>query len=102
MSEALPPEDAENWSDDEWIEWLERTDEDGAAQPYVPTKAKPQSLPGQMLGAAMMGLHEVFYGKRQEKQVQIAPAPGPPEDEDVEIVLDPDEPSNSEVRFKRG
>ena len=55
-----------------------------------------------MLGAAMMGVAEIFYGKPEEQQVQIAPAPGPPDDEDIEVILDPDDPRNSEVRFRNG
>lgn len=102
MADAPLPADAEDWSDEEWIEWLDSTDDDGEAQPYVPTTPKKRSLGGQMLGAAMLGLHEMMYGKREERQVIIAPAPGPPDDEDMEITLDPDEPSKSEVRFKNG
>jgi len=102
MAEPAPPDDAENWSDEEWLAWLDSTDDDGAAQPYVATVPKKRSVGAQMLGAAMLGLHEMMYGKREEKQVQIARAPGPPDDQDIEITLDPDDPSNSEVRFKNG
>ena len=102
MAESLPPEDAENWSDEEWIAWLDRTDDDGAPQPHIPSRPKQRSLGGQMLGAAMLGFHEIFYGKREDQQVEVAPAPGPPDDEDIEVTLDPDEPANSEVRFRNG
>ena len=102
MAETSPPEEAENWSDEQWIEWLDSTDGDGGVQPYVPSTPKKRSLGATMIGAAMLGLHEIMYGKQDEQQVQIAPAPGPPDDQDIEITLDPDEPSNSEVRFKNG
>ena len=102
LPEVSPPEDAENWSDEEWISWLDSTDDDGASQPYVPTAPKKRSIGSQMLGAAMLGLHEMMYGRREDRQVQIATAPGPPDDEDMTITLDPDDPSKSEVRFRDG
>ena len=101
MTDVVPPEDADAWSDAEWIEWLDSTDDDGAPQPYVPSKPKSRSVGGQMLGAAMLGFAEIFYGKREEKQVEVAPAPGPPDDEDITVILDADDPANSEIKFRR-
>lgn len=102
MADALPPQDAENWSDEEWIEWLESTDDSGEREPSVSAPRKGRSVGTQMLASVMLGLHEMIYGKQDEQQVQVAPAPGPPDDEDIEINLDPDDPSNSEIRFKNG
>lgn len=97
-----PPEDAENWSDEEWIDWLESTDDPGDGHPDSAAPRRARSVGTQMLASVMLGLHEMIYGKQDEQQVQVAPAPGPPDDEDIEINLDPDDPSNSEIRFKNG
>ena len=102
MADAVPPQDAESWSDEEWIEWLESTDDSGDRQPPVSAPRKGRSVGTQMLASVMLGFHEMIYGKQEEQQVQIAPAPGPPDDEDIEVNLDPDDPSNSEIRFKNG
>ena len=102
MADALPPEDAESWSDDQWIEWLEATEDAGERQPEVSAPRRGRSVGTQMLASVMLGFHEMIYGKQDEQQVQIAPAPGPPDDEDIQLDLDPDDPSNSEVRFKNG
>ena len=102
MAEARPPDDAQSWSDEEWIAWLESTDGDATAQPEVSAPRKARSVGAQMIGAAMMGFAEIFYGKREEQQVQVAPAPGPPDDQDIEVILDPDDPASSEIRFKNG
>ena len=102
MADVLPPDDAENWSDEEWIAWLESTDDSGERQPAVSAPRKGRSVGTQMLASVMLGFHEMIYGKQDEQQVQIAPAPGPPDDEDIEVHLDPDDPSQSEIRFKNG
>ena len=104
MAEAVPPPDAETWSDEEWLEWLEVTDaHSGPAQPEVSAPRKGRSVGTQMLASVMLGFHEMIYGKQDDQQVQVAPSPDPhDEDDDMQITLDPDDPSNSEVRFKNG
>ena len=103
MAEPQPPDDAENWSDDDWIAWLESTDSDaGAKQPETSAPRKPRSVGTQMLASVMLGFHEMIYGKQDDQQVQVAPSPDPlPEDDGIEITLDPEDPSNSEVRINR-
>jgi hypothetical protein len=98
-SQDSTPDDPEEWSDEEWIAWLDST-EGQRVEPLYPRPRRPKSAAGRLVGAAMLGLHEVFYGRRDEKQVQVAPAPGPPDDEDIEVELDPDDPSRSQVRFR--
>ena len=101
VAEVHPPHDAENWTDDEWIEWLAATDGSGQAEPEVSAPRMARSLGTQMLASMMLGLHEVFYGKPDDQQVQVAPSPDPhDEDDEMKISLDPDVPSNSEVRIR--
>lgn len=102
MADGPPPEDADTWSDEEWIEWLESTEEAGDREAAVSAPRKARSVGTQMLASVMLGFHEMMYGKPDEQQVQIARAPGPPDDEDIEIDLDPDDPAKSQIRFKNG
>ena len=99
----IPPENADSWTDDEWIEWLSATDVPGGAEADTSAPRKARSAGTQMLASVMLGLHEMIYGKPDDQQVQVAPSPDPlDEDEDIKISLDPDEPANSEIRFKNG
>ena len=51
-----------------------------------------------MLGAAMLGLHEVIYGPHGNEIVIVVDAGGdPPGDDLPEVHLDPDHPERSEV-----
>jgi len=99
-----PPEDAESWTDEEWISWLEATDDSDA--PGAPGSRPPRHWsrrrPAGMLGAAMLGLHEVIYGRHDEEIVIVADAGGDPPGDDVpEVHLDPEHPERSEVIVRR-
>ena len=95
-----PPEDAESWTDEQWLSWLEATDDpDG---PDVPRTGghRPWSRrrPASMLGAAMLGLHELIYGRHDDEIVIVAePGGDPPGDDQPQVHLDPDHPERSEV-----
>jgi len=67
---APPPDDADRWSDDEWLAWLEQVDAQTPPEPEGRPVRPRRSLPTQMLGAAMLGLHRVIYGDA-EPDVQI-------------------------------
>jgi hypothetical protein len=95
-----PPEDPESWSDEQWISWLEATDD-----PDDPGGPRPQrsrhwrrGRPASMLGAAMLGMHELIYGRHDDEIVIVADAGGdPPGDDLPEVHLDPEHPERSEV-----
>ena len=96
-----PPSDADDWTEEQWIAWLEAVD---AAEDPPPARA-PRRLrdrrPASMLGNAMLGLHEVIYG-RPDEIVIVADAGGdPPGDDRPELFLDPDHPERSEVMIRR-
>ncbi len=99
-----PPEDAEAWTDEEWISWLEATDDPdghGAAGPVTPPH-RSRRRPASMLGAAMLGLHEVIYGRHDDEIVIVVDAGGdPPGDDQPEVHLDPEHPERSEVIVRR-
>jgi hypothetical protein len=94
-----PPRDAESWTDEQWIAWLEATDdpdapEHGTGQPRHRSRTRSAS----MLGAAMLGLHEVIYGPHGNEIAIVIDAGGdPPGDDLPEVHLDPDHPERSEV-----
>ena len=99
-----PPADPEAWTDEQWISWLETTDD-----PDVPVEPRGErarrwrtGASGTALGAAMLGLHQAIYGPREEQIVIVVDAGGDPPDADVpEVHLDPDHPERSEVLVRR-
>ncbi len=100
-----PPQDPESWTDEQWISWLEATDDPdragdaGAARPRHWSRGRPAS----MLGAAMLGLHEVIYGPHGDEIVIVVDAGGePPGDDLPEVHLDPEHPERSEVIVRLG
>jgi hypothetical protein len=95
-----PPEDPESWSDEQWISWLEATDDPDAADRAGTGRPRRWSRgrPASMLGAAMLGLHEVIYGPHDNEIVIVVDAGGdPPGDDLPEVHLDTDHPERSEV-----
>ncbi len=99
-----PPDDPESWTDEEWIAWLDATDDPEGPDGDGPSRPRPwrQRRPASMLGAAMLGLHEVIYGPNREEIVIEVDADGePPRDDLPEVHLDPDHPERSEVIVKR-
>jgi hypothetical protein len=98
-----PPEDPEAWTEDQWIEWLNATDEQDTVNPPGVTLGHKvtHSAPGSALGAAMLGMSAAIYGRQRAEVVIIEEAPGNPEDEDISLRLDPDHPDRS-VAIIRG
>lgn len=64
-----PPEDAGDWSEDQWRAWLAEAPPDpetGRAHPLTRATSSPS---GTMLGAAMLGLEQAMYGERPKVEV---------------------------------
>ncbi|HEX3947836.1 MAG TPA: hypothetical protein VHW47_09020 [Acidimicrobiales bacterium] len=94
-----PPVDPEDWTDEQWLDWLKATDEaDGAETPPVTVVGRAtRSSGGAVLGQAMLGLANAMYGKKEEIVV-IAEGDSTPEDDGPFAVrLDPDHPERSTV-----
>jgi hypothetical protein len=101
----LPPHDPEQWTDDQWLEWLKATDaegDDGSTRaPASVADRVVQSVGGQMLGQAMLGLAQAIYGPKQEEVVIVAEGSSEPsEDEPFAVRLNPEHPERSRVIFK--
>jgi hypothetical protein len=97
-----PPSDPESWSDEQWIAWLVATD--AADLEVVPASVAERivrSSAGQMLGQAMLGLAQVFYGPKEEEVIIVAEGNSDPyDDEPFAVRLDPDHPEHSTIVFR--
>jgi hypothetical protein len=95
-----PPADPDDWTDEQWLAWLEATDSAFDEEPESgPRLAAWRSHSvGSVLGAAMLGLRDAIYG-RPDDEVAIVQEAGndPPNDDLHDIRLDPDHPERSEV-----
>jgi len=100
-----PPSDPEDWSDEQWIEWLEETDDEAPAPSQPSRSPKPRVLGssgGQILGNAMVGVANALYGRKEDPVVVVQEASGPlEEDEPFELHLDPEHPEDSHVVVHR-
>ena len=97
-----PPADPEEWSDDQWLAWLDATDP--VTEPdHGPRLAAWRTHPvGSALGAAMLGLRDAIYGHPDDEAVVVKPAPGgPPGQGDHDLHLDPEHPERSRVVVHR-
>jgi hypothetical protein len=105
---GTPPEDPEEWTDDQWITWLQETDQGpdpniGSDDNHRPARGQrmTRSAGGVVLGAAMTGLAQALYGPRDDEVAIIEEAPGEPHDDSIEVHLDPDHPEQSVVIVRR-
>jgi len=96
-----PPDDADRWSDEEWLAWLEDVDAETPPEPDSHPIRRRRSLPTQMLGAAMLGLHRAIYGDTEPDVQIVVDADGePPDPERLEVHLDPEDPDASTVTVR--
>jgi len=95
-----PPADPDDWTDEQWIEWLRQGDPDDS-QVQSPMVRAHRSTGGQILGNAMLGLAEAMYGQKQPEIVLEVDAASDPEDEGMQVHLDPDFPERSTVVVRR-
>jgi hypothetical protein len=94
-----PPTDPEQWTDEQWLDWLARTEpaEEGASAPRVVARWRDRPA-ASLLGAAMLGLRDAIYGPPDDEVVIVADASGDPPDDEAPVVhLDPEHPERSEV-----
>jgi hypothetical protein len=99
---GLPPADPDEWTNEQWIAWLNETDANTLADrnrpPVTVAGRVVHSGAGQVLGQTMMGLARAIYGPRENKPPIIAQANSDPEkDRPFSLNLDFDHPSDSTV-----
>lgn len=92
-----PPEDPDDWTEDQWREWLASAPPDpdtGRAHPLTRMATSPS---GSMLGAAMTGLDQAIFGERAKAEIVIEAAD--PGDDDGDLELDLDDPAASRIQL---
>ncbi len=99
-----PPEDPEDWSDEQWIEWLKATDDEPPAErgPVTTGGRIVHSSAGSVLGEAMLAVGRVIFGRQDAEVVIVAEGKSEPgEDEPFTVHLDPEHPERSRAVFKK-
>ncbi len=96
------PEDPDDWTDEEWLAWLDEGDAAGAGRrPAVPPRTAPSwrsaGFGTQMLAAAMLGVAEALNGPKEEPAIVVDASGDPPGDNPLDLHLDPDRPDHSVV-----
>jgi hypothetical protein len=97
---AEPPDNPDDWTDEQWLAWLEATDPEEQAPPQPVTWRSNRT--GSMLGAAMLGLRDAIYGHPDDEVAIVQTVSDDPPDDDVhDLRLDPDHPERSEIIVRR-
>ena len=90
-----PPQDPDDWSEEQWREWLAAAPPDPDTGRTHPLTRVQTSAGGSMLAAAMFGLEQAVFGERPKTEI-VAEADADGLDlGDVE--LDVDDPSSSRL-----
>jgi hypothetical protein len=104
---SVPPADPNEWTDQQWIEWLKATDTEAGPNGEFPVGTVgsriARSSAGQVLGQAMLGLAQAIYGPQDEEQVIIVEGAGEgDDDEPFNVQLDFEHPERSQIVFRPG
>ena len=107
MDYVEPPADPNEWTDEQWLEWLKVTDDLHSDEPEESVssvvKRIVRSTPGHVIGQAMHGMAQALYGRQDEEVVIVAEGNGETSDDDPFVVtLDAEHPERSSVVFKPG
>jgi hypothetical protein len=105
LAPGEPPENPDDWSDEQWIAWLKLTDSGPYTSDELPVSTLGSKLArsssGQALGQAMLGLAAAIYGPKDEDQVIIVEGTSSGEDDEpFAVLLDFEHPEQSSVVFK--
>jgi hypothetical protein len=98
---SVPPDDPDDWTDEQWLAWLEETDAEVIVD-HDPTGAfwerrQVELRARRSVAAAMRVMHDLYHGVAAQEEVAIVvDASGdPPHPEPIDLDLDPDDPSAS-------
>jgi hypothetical protein len=98
---SAPPDDPDDWTNEQWIAWLNETDADAIADrnnpPATVAGRVVHSSAGQVLGQTMIGLAQAIYGPRRRAPIVIKASSEPDEDRAFSLHLDFDSPEDSTV-----
>lgn len=94
-----PPRDPEDWTEEQWREWLANAPPDPESGRAHPLSRARSSAGGAMLGAAMFGLEAAIYDERPKAEI-VAEADADGLDLG-DMDLDMDDPSSSRITLPR-
>lgn len=97
MVEVLdePPEGADDWTEEQWREWLVNAPPDPETGTTHPLSRARTTAGGVVLGAAMLGLDRAIYGERPKVEIVAEADAGGLDLGDLD--LDPDDPASSRM-----
>ncbi len=90
-----PPQDPDDWTEEQWREWLVNAPPDPETGRAHPLSRARTTAGGLVLGAAMFGLEAAIYGERPKVEI-VAEADASGLDLG-DIELDPDDPASSRM-----
>ncbi len=64
-----PPRDPDDWSEEQWREWLAAAPPDPETGRTHPLTRAQTSAGGTMLGAAMLGLEQAVFGEKPKAEI---------------------------------
>lgn len=107
MDYVEPPSDPNEWTDEQWLEWLKATDEDPPDEAGEGISKVVQrvvkSTSGQVMGQAMLGMARAIYGRQDDDAIVVVEDAGEGvTDEPFAVRLDPEHPERSSVVFRTG
>ncbi|GAC1596536.1 MAG: hypothetical protein NVS3B21_20420 [Acidimicrobiales bacterium] len=98
---AAPPDNPDDWTEEQWLEWLSVVDEEAGAEPEGHPLRHGRSAGTQLMGAAMLGMHRAIYGESDPQIMMVVDADGdPPDPEELDVHLDPEDPDASRVTVR--
>ena len=93
-----PPQDPDDWTEEQWREWLANAPEDPETGRAHPLTRATHSAGGVVLGAAMTALDQAIFGEKPKAEVVVeAEAPGEGSDD---LDLDEDDPAASRITLR--
>lgn len=90
-----PPEDPDEWSEEQWREWLTTAPADPDTGKAHPLTRAAHSSGGTVLGSAMLGLDQAIFGEKPKVEI-VAEADANGDGVD-DLELDLDDPSASRI-----
>ena len=64
-----PPEDPEDWTEEQWLEWLANSPQDPETGHAHPMSRVVTRAGGGVVAAAMFGLEKAIYGERPKVEI---------------------------------
>lgn len=90
-----PPDDADDWTEEQWREWLTNAPADPDTGRAHPLTRAVRSSGGAVLGSAMLGLDQAIFGEKPKVEVVAEAEADGADNGDLE--LDLDDPAASRI-----